>query len=153
MGETDQADTPSGASDETDGRRLADVVKLTEAGILKGDRFFLTFADVDGAKLSLAFPSDMTTLIVSAIRATQRAHAKLPKPQLRDLSKVPPLKKARVGTDLLGRGVTIAMTTQQGLELTVKLTPEMARELGSNLLQASRSCTEQQTPATPLDVN
>ena len=154
MGDTDQGDKPSGAVDGADdGRRRADVVKLMEAGILKGDRFFLTFAEVDGGKVSLAFPSDMTTMIVSAIRATQRAHAKLPKPQLRDLSAVPPIQKARVATDVLGRGVSVAMTTQQGLELTVKLTPEMARDLGEQLLQAARTCADQQTPTTPLEVN
>lgn len=153
MADIDQTTAPPAQARSGESRRQTDVVKLTEAGILKGDRFFLTFAEVDGGKVSLAFPSDLTTLILTAIRATQRAHAKLPKPQPRDLSKVPPLQKATVNTDALGDGVIMAMTTQQGLELTVRLTPEMAGQLGNTLLQASRTCADQQTPGHPHEVN
>ena len=133
--------------------KRTDVVKLTEAGILSGDRFFLTFAETDGAKVSLAFPSNLTTTILTAIRATQRAHANLPKPQMRDLGEVPPLQKVRVDTDVLGRAVAVAMTTQHGLELIVKLTPDMAQQLGEGLLQAAQSCVEQQKPGHPHQVN
>lgn len=153
MADTDHGNGPETDTSKDDGRKQADVVKLTEAGILKGDRFFLTFDEVDGGKVSLAFPSDLTTLILTAIRATQRAHAKLPRPKPQDLSKVPPLQKARVDTDAMGEGVVMAMTTQQGLELTVRLAPSMASQLGNSLLQAARNCAEQQKPGHPLEVN
>jgi len=149
MADTDRSNEPNTA----DARKRADVVKLTEAGILKGDRFFLTFAETDGGKVSLAFPSDLTTSILTAIRATQRAHAKLPKPQIRDLSEIPPIRKVRVDTDVLGRSVSVALTTSQGLELMLKLTPDMARELADGLTQAARSCAAQQTPGHPHEVN
>lgn len=153
MAEIDQSNAPETPVSKDENRRQTDVVKLTEAGILKGDRFFLTFAEDDGGKVSLAFPSDLTTLILTAIRATQRAHAKMPRPKRQDLSKVPPLQKARVDTDALGEGVIMAMTTQQGLELTVRLTPDMANQLGTALQQASRNCADQQKPGHPHEVN
>lgn len=149
MADSDHSEGTTAAN----GGRRANVIKLTEAGILKGDRFFLTFAETDGGKVSLAFPSDLTTSILTAIRATQRAHAKLPKPQLRDLSEIPPIRKVRVDTDVLGRSVSVALTTHQGLELMLKLTPEMARELSDGLLQGARSCAEQQKPSHPHEVN
>lgn len=149
MADTDRSNEPN----TVDGSKRTDVVKLTEAGILKGDRFFLTFAETDGGKVSLAFPSDLTTSILTAIRATQRAHAKLPKPQIRDLSEIPPIRKVRVDTDVLGRSVSVALTTNQGLELMLKLTPDMARELAEGLTQGARSCAAQQTPGHPHEVN
>ncbi|NBC34254.1 MAG: hypothetical protein GVY13_16380 [Alphaproteobacteria bacterium] len=149
MAETDHSKDTTAA----DGGKRTDVVKVTEAGILKGDRFFLTFAENDGGKVSLAFPSNLTTSILTAIRATQRAHAKLPKPQLRDLSEIPPIRKVRVDTDVLGRSVSVALTTNQGLELMLKLTPEMARELAEGLVRGARNCAEQQKPSHPHEVN